>query len=138
MKIVLDTNVLIAAFATRGLCHAVFEVCIDQHEIVVSEHILKEVAATLEKKLRLPADVIDDLIQYLRENAFVENVRRPTGKICRDPSDDWILALAEQAKAEYIITGDQDLLILKAHADIPIIQPRQFWEVLRLKKNAPE
>jgi predicted nucleic acid-binding protein len=42
VKPVLDTNVLLAAFATRGLCEAVFEACLADHDVVLSEHILRE------------------------------------------------------------------------------------------------
>jgi putative PIN family toxin of toxin-antitoxin system len=130
MKVVLDTNVLIVAFAARGLCYTIFELCIDQHEIVLSEQILTEVAVNMDKKLRLPANIIQYPVQYLRDDSFVENVKQPVCTICRDPSDDWILAWAEQSKADYIVTGDQYLLTLEKHGDIPIIQPRRLWEIL--------
>ena len=136
MKVVLDTNVLIAAFAARGLCHSIFELCIDQHEIVLSGQILTEVDANLERKIHLPTAVIQDLVQFLRDNTFVENVQQPACIICRDRSDDWILALAEQTNADYIVTGDQDLLILEKYGTIPIIQPRRLWEILNTKNNA--
>ena len=60
MKIVLDTNVIVAAFATQGLCHAVFEFCLDQQDIVLSSDILKEVADVLKRKLKVPPQVIQE------------------------------------------------------------------------------
>ena len=51
MKIVLDTNVIIASFAARGLCHAVFELCLDRFEIVASPFLIKEVETNILKKL---------------------------------------------------------------------------------------
>ena len=134
MKIVLDTNVLIAAFATQGLCHALVELCVDQQEIVLSQEILLEVGKALEKKLKGPTKVIKDTIDYLREHGSVE-LRLPQMRISRDPSDDHVLALAEQSGADYIITGDEDLLILKRHNKTPIVQPRQFWEILKNKEK---
>ena len=136
MKVVFDTNVLIAAFATQGLCHAVFELCIDQHQIIISEHIVNEAKASIEKKLKVPVNIAKAFTQYLRENTtVVGDVTRLRHKVCRDPSDDWILALAEHIGADYLITGDQDLLILKTYANTAIIQPRQFWEILRTTKR---
>jgi predicted nucleic acid-binding protein len=41
------------------------------------------------------------------------------------------LALAERSGADYIITGDEDLLVLKEHKGIPIVLPRKFWEILK-------
>jgi predicted nucleic acid-binding protein len=54
MKVVLDTNVIIASFAARGLCHAVFELCLDRFEIVISSFLIAEVTPNLSKKFRLP------------------------------------------------------------------------------------
>lgn len=137
MKIVLDANVLIAAFATQGLCHAIVELCLDQQEIILSEEVLNEVAKALETKLKVPSIAIQNVRQYLKEHASLFDIKRPYRKISRDPSDDHILALAEASKADYIITGDQDLLILKRHEKIPIIQPRQFWKILKMQKKEP-
>ncbi len=48
MRVVLDTNVLVAAFAARGLCEALVAVCLQSHEVVLSEHILAELNKNLE------------------------------------------------------------------------------------------
>ena len=50
----------------------------------------------------------------------------PIPDICRDPNDDMIIACAIDAAADYIVTGDEDLLILKRYKDIVIINPRNF------------
>ncbi len=42
MRLVLDSNVIIAVFATRGLCHALFEYCLENHKVIVCEEILAE------------------------------------------------------------------------------------------------
>jgi len=137
MKVVLDTNILVAAFATQGLCHAVFELCLDQHEIVLSQEILLELGAALEIKLKVPHSVAKRTTEYLREHALVQRIKGPFEKISRDSSDDHILALAKLAGVDYIITGDEDLLVIKSHANIPIVQPRQFWEMLKRIENQP-
>ena len=58
MKVIPDTNVIIAAFATRGLCSAVFELCLDRFDIVLSEEILKETFTHLNRKIKLPLDPV--------------------------------------------------------------------------------
>jgi putative PIN family toxin of toxin-antitoxin system len=135
MKVVLDTNVLIAAFATQGLCHAVFEVCIDQHQIVLSEQILKEFASNMERKLKAPSGVVDDAVQFLRDHSSIHKAEKLLKRISRDAADDHILALADETNADYVITGDKDLLILKKYKKVPIILPREFWETLRKIKK---
>jgi uncharacterized protein len=135
MRLVLDTNVIVAAFATQGLCHALLELCLDQHEIVLSDEILKEVAGALHKKLKVPPAVVKDTTDYLVSHASIQKTKRLPKRVSRDPSDDHVLALAEQSKADYVISGDEDLLVLKKHVGIPIVLPRQFWEILKNKKG---
>ena len=91
MKVVLDTNVLIAAFATQGLCHALFELCIDQHELLLSPDILKEVTAALRKKLKMPPQVVKEVTEYLTSHATLQRAGRLDKRVSRDPSDDHVL-----------------------------------------------
>ncbi len=51
-------------------------------------------------------------------------------KLCRDPKDDKFLNLASSGAADYLVTGDEDLLILQAHKDTHILKPRDFLELL--------
>jgi uncharacterized protein len=49
----------------------------------------------------------------------------------RDPADRWVLATAEAAGADVLVTGDDDLLSVAAEPVIRIVSPRAFWELLR-------
>lgn len=129
MKVILDTNVIISSFATRGLCHSVFEICLDRFEIVISSSLIKEIRNVLKDKLKLPNLFIAETLNYLSENATFFKVINMLSAVCRDPEDDHIIALADSAGANYIITGDEDLLILKKYGDTQIVTPRQFWEL---------
>jgi len=131
VKIVLDTNVIIAAFAAHGLCHSVFELCIDRFEIHSSAEIMEEVEKNLKKKLGLPEKIIEEIIVYLKENTIIEEIKEIPRGACRDPEDDIILGLVEKTKADYLITGDKDLLSMNAFESTKIITPRQFWEIIR-------
>jgi putative PIN family toxin of toxin-antitoxin system len=135
VKVLLDTNILVAAFTTQGLCHAVFELCLDHQQIILSPEILKEFIAALEKKLKVPHRTTQQTATYLRQHAAVHRMAGPYPRIARDPSDDHILALAERAAVNYIITGDEDLLVLAAYKGIPIVKPRQFWEILKTTES---
>ena len=129
MKVVLDTNVIISSFATRGLCHSVFEICLDRFEIVVSSTLIKEIRNALKIKLKLPELFIEETLDYLSENAISVEINKLLSGVCRDPRDDHIIGLADSAGANYIITGDEDLLILKKYGDTQIVTPRQFWQM---------
>ncbi|PJA82368.1 MAG: putative toxin-antitoxin system toxin component, PIN family, partial [Nitrospirae bacterium CG_4_9_14_3_um_filter_44_28] len=127
MRVVLDSNVIIAAFASRGLCSEVFEVCLSGHSIVTSEHILSEVKTNLIKKIRLPESIVKDIMEYLRDEAERVNPSELTDSPCRDKDDNIIIGTALSGNAEFIITGDEDLLVLKTYKGIDIITPREFW-----------
>ncbi|TET50455.1 MAG: putative toxin-antitoxin system toxin component, PIN family [Actinomycetota bacterium] len=135
MKVVLDSNIYIAAFSSRGLCSSLFELCLDSTTILISEHIISEVSKNLLKKIKLPADKANDIIIYLREQCIVKGYKKLSDKTCRDVDDDNILALARDNQADYIITGDKDLLILKKFDLIPIIDPRKFWSIIKKKEG---
>ncbi|MDP3098202.1 MAG: putative toxin-antitoxin system toxin component, PIN family [Syntrophales bacterium] len=131
MKTILDTNVIIAAFASRGLCHAVFELCLDRCEIVLSEEILREVLMNLNRKIKLPLPQCESIVSYLRESGFVSEIDDVETSLCRDKNDVHILGLAQRSLAEYIITGDKDLLELVKYKSAKIITPREFWTLLK-------
>lgn len=135
MRVILDTNVILAAFAGRGLAHAVFELCLDKHETIISEHILSELQKNLRKKIKMPKDKVQRIIEYLREFCTISSYKRLDKMACRDAEDVKILGLSEVAKPDYIITGDTDLLTLKEFHSIPIITPREFWEISKDKRR---
>jgi putative PIN family toxin of toxin-antitoxin system len=131
VKIILDTNVIIAAFASRGLCNAVFELCLDRCEIVLSEEILREVLMNLSRKIKLPMPQCELIVSYLRESCFISGIDDVETSLCRDKNDVHILGLAQHSLAEYIITGAKDLLELIKYKSAKIITPREFWTLLK-------
>ena len=131
MRIVLDSNVIIAAFASRGLCSEVFEVCLSGHNIVISEHILSEVKTNLIKKIRLPESIVKDIVGYLRDETERVKPREFDDSPCRDEDDNIIIGTALSGDAECIVTWDEDLLVLKTYSGIDIVTPREFWSRLK-------
>jgi uncharacterized protein len=130
VSVVLDTNVIVAAFAARGLCAEVFEACLTGHGIIINEHILSEIKDKLIHKIYLPHSIVQDIINYLREQAEIVTPEKINESICRDKDDANIIGTALSGDAVFIITGDYDLLILKKYKDIEIVTPREFWESL--------
>lgn len=131
MRVVLDTNVLLAAFATRGLCEAVFEVCLDAHQIILSEHILKELRGHLVRKFKVPADQADETVSFLAEHAEIVQPTKVPQKTCRDRKDLPVLGTAQAGEADCLVSGDQDLLTLGEFHDTAILTPRAFYDRLR-------
>ena len=134
MKVVLDTNVIIASFASRGLCHSVFELCLDRFEIIISSFLIDEIETNLLKKLKLPGQLIKNITEFLSENATLIEIDKSPEDVCKDPEDAKLLALAQKSGASFLITGDKDLLSIKRYASSKILSPRQFWETVK-KQN---
>ena len=135
MKIVLDANVIVAAFATRGLCESILELCLHSHELMLCEDLLDEILRNLKQKINLPEGIVEDIGKLLRENARIVNPIPLAADICRDPDDVKILGLAIAAHADCIVTGDKDLLILKKFQGIPILTPRSFSNILHDRED---
>jgi putative PIN family toxin of toxin-antitoxin system len=126
MRVVLDTNVLIAAFIARGACTDVFERVINEHELILSPFILEEFERVMTRKLGLDGDRVARAVTLLRRKGIVVEPAPLDSPVCRDPDDDQILALTREYGVRVLVTGDDDLLVLDAFEGVPIISPRQF------------
>ena len=130
MRVFLDTNVLVAALATRGLCADVTRVVLAGHQLITGEVVLSELREVLGRRIKLPVATVDDIVALLRDQEVVPKPRRPSEVPVRDPDDRWILASATAGRADVLVTGDQDLLDVAAKAPLPILNPRGFWNLL--------
>lgn len=131
MKVVLDTNVLLAGFATRGLCEAVMAACLEAHDVAVSEYILSELASHLASKVKLPEEQCRQIVTFLREQCqVVTPIAVPPGA-CPDADDLPILGTAVASGADCLVTGDKSLLALRSYEGIPILNPRSFHERMK-------
>jgi putative PIN family toxin of toxin-antitoxin system len=126
MKVVLDTNVLVAAYVTEGLCARLLRRGRQhQFEVLICAQILRECRDDLRKLTAPPSEALDaTLDQILAISTVVSPVRRLSRRVCRDATDDGILACAVMGGADYLVTGDKDLLALQSFEAIPIVTPR--------------
>lgn len=130
MRVVFDTNVLISAFAAEGLCSKLLERA-NKHDFMlyVSPFILEEFKRTLKIKIALSKREIKEALFILKEvvNTVDPNKQGIIVKnVCRDRDDDNILAAASACRADYLITGDRDLLELNKYRKTKIFKPRDF------------
>lgn len=130
MIIFWDTNVLAAAFGTRGLCADLFARAFGGSYIaVISEQVLDELRRAL-ARFGIPPSEIGRYLTFLRNATDVYRTpTAPSSCPVRDPDDGLILAAAEAAGAEVLVTGDGDLLAV-AHPTIRIVTPRALWQEL--------
>jgi putative PIN family toxin of toxin-antitoxin system len=128
MRVFLDTNVIISATATRGLCADVFREVVLSHELIVSESLLAEVRRVLSRKFGANREIIESVIQILSQDTIFSQPLDSPEVAIRDSDDLLILASALAGRAEVLITGDKELLALGSIHDLEIISPRRFWE----------
>ena len=131
MRVFLDTNVLVSAFATRGLCADVVRHVLAEHELLTGEVNLAEIRRVLRLRLRIPDEMVDAIEHLLRDQVIVPRPRKTLVIAVRDPDDAWVLASAVAGKADVLVTGDRDLLELAGRAPVRILDARGFWEHLR-------
>jgi putative PIN family toxin of toxin-antitoxin system len=131
MKVFLDTNVLVSAFATRGLSADVVRLILTEHELLTGEVNLAELERVLHKRMGVPTAQVGLVLQLLRDQTIIPRPRTPPDVTVRDPDDLWVLASALAGGAEVLVTGDQDLLVLHGKVTLPILSPRGFWEFVR-------
>ena len=136
MRIVFDTNVIVAGLVAEGLCHEVVENHLPEHTAILSRRLWDELVGKLRDKFGLTLDDLPLLALYRRHATWVEPL--PLGKpACRHPEDDWVLATAVAGRAEVIVTGDGDLLALGIFGSVAILTPRQFIERLTARGESP-
>ena len=127
-RVVLDTNVVFAAFATRGLCESTFELCLERHKLITSDFLLGELQEKLIQKLKLPINIVEEILRlYKAGSRLVVPVELEDG-VCRDAADIPVLGTCLSGKVEFLVTGDKDLLTLETFQYIRILSPREFYE----------
>jgi putative PIN family toxin of toxin-antitoxin system len=128
VKAVFDTNVLVAAFVSEGVCSKLLTRARKrQFHLFVSPFILQEFERVLIRKLALSKGEARDAVRLVSEATdIILHPPELEAPICRDSNDDKILACSLAAEADYLVTGDADLLDLRSFRNILIISPRDF------------
>jgi putative PIN family toxin of toxin-antitoxin system len=135
MRLILDTNILLSALLSPLGAPAKL---LDAWErktftLVACEALIEElrdVAGRPFFRTRLRASAAELLAAGLRDfSFFCQNL--PSGTVAPDPKDSYLLALAEASKAEFLVTGDKELLSLKHYKATRMITPAAMIEILR-------
>lgn len=129
LRLVLDTNVLVSGLAYPGSVPGRIVAAWRQGslEVALSRYILDELVRVLPRlsRIRLTPSEIRDLADSFM---FLADIVEPAGKPdenLRDTADQPVLLTLVAAKADYLITGDKDLLALASQ--YPIVTPAEFW-----------
>lgn len=135
MKVYLDTNVLVSAFAARGLCADLMRLVLAEHEVLTGEVNLVELRRVLSTRFQAAAAQVDLVEELLRDQTIIATPAALLPLAVRDPDDAWVLASAVAGQADLLVTGDADLLVLAEQSPVAIVSPREGW--LRLRERGP-
>lgn len=129
MRVVLDTNVLVSGIFWKGAPYSILAVWAQgKFEVIVSKDILHEYLAVL-KRIDTRGDSAERWGAFILENTHVVKVSNLV-KLSRDSADDKFINTAIIGRADYIISGDDDLLLLKEKSPVTIVSPSKFATML--------
>lgn len=129
MRVLFDTNVLFAAFTVKGFCQELVEETVHSFTIIWSPELQSELVSALEKKGLLSNAAVLALTAFADLCEMHSPAQLPK-RVSRDRDDDVVLGVAVAGRADLIISGDHDLLVLKKYERVGIVSPRQFLELL--------
>lgn len=130
MKILLDTNVLVSAFLSKGgYCHEILDHAASVHELWVTPFIKTELSDVLRRKFHLSETLTKEILKFTSEFYVQGETSHSVSKVCRDSKDDQVLADAIVNGVDVILTGDNDLLDLGSHKGIRIPSPKDYWQL---------
>ena len=138
LKVVLDTNVLVSASFRKvsPIPNKIYQALKSQKFIpVVSHDVLEEVADVIHRdyiiaRTRMTESDRTAFIEVIKSASIVTSGQTVLKKVSRDSKDNKFLACASEAEADYIVTGDKDLLVLGNYGKTKIITPKEFVELL--------
>jgi uncharacterized protein len=129
VRVVFDTNVLYSALAAKGFSEEVVDEAVAECDLVWSDPLKQELESLLTRRhkigpaTRIALEAYVDLCEFVEPEPLDE-------RVCRDKDDDVVLATALAGKADVIVTGNEDSLVLKKFPGIEILSPRQFLQRL--------
>lgn len=139
LRVVLDANVYLSYMAARDpkskLVTAVEATLTNKNiDLLVPHGLIEEIQRIAETKeyfrSRIAPDDLERGIQYLLGSSFVLPESENTTFFSRDRADDYLIACALEHEADYLVTGDKDLLVLAIIGPVAIIPPAEYYWLL--------
>jgi len=137
LRAVLDTNVIISGLmGVSGPPRNIIDAWLDDRfTLVTSVPLVRELAHVLAypriaERLRFSQAEVNSLVAAMLTQAEVVPGALTLPGVTRDPKDDAVVACAVEGAAGFVVSGDEDLLVLSVYQDIEMITPREFVEKL--------
>ncbi len=137
IKIIFDVNIWVSAFISPNMEKQVQAIILqDEVDIILCSELLEELKQTLQRskfKKYLSAERMLLGIELVEQSSTFINFKSVV-ELCRDHKDDYLLALAKDAKADFLLTGDKDLLVLNPFEKTQIIKLAEYLEQFNLSR----
>ena len=129
MIVVIDSGIWISGMQFGGTPAEALNRCMQFDSLAYCAEIEDEILEIFYRKFTVDRQAVKERLQpFLREAIRIEITGEVAG-VCRDPNDDYILECALKAGAQFIVTGDLDLLILSEFRGIRIVTARQYLDL---------
>jgi len=135
LRVVLDTSTVVSGIIVDGVSARVIDLLIEQRrfQAVFSDEILREYEDVLRRpRFRLSPQIVNSLLAFFETHGLKVTPQNLVQAITDDPSDNKFLAAAKEAGADCIVSGDKHLLSLGKFEDIPILNSRQFLQMMHV------
>ncbi len=132
IRVILDTNLWISFLISKRLSKIDELLARDDLVLLFSEELLEEfieVARRPKFRLYFPNEDVEELLSLFDALGKIIEVKTNVN-VCRDPKDNFLLALAQDGNADFLITGDADLLVVKQFENTKILTYREFEETI--------
>jgi len=137
MKVVIDTNIWIS-YLLGSLLQGMDEKILSKEiKVVVSDEMLKEISEVSSRpkfKNIFTAKRIKELFSLLDSYAIVVSPSQKVN-VCRDGKDNFLLEVALEGEADYVVTGDEDLLVINTFQSTKIIRPKEFEDMFKSEEG---
>jgi len=129
LRVVVDTNVFISGLLWGGNPGKILNLWLwGKFNLLMSPYLCFEIIDVYQK-FDNPSQDIEKLRLYL-ETKTIKIIPKKKVRVCRDPKDNQILALCWVGQADFLITGDKDLLSLKEFKNTKIVRPKEFLKII--------
>ncbi len=135
IRAVIDTNIFVSGFLGKGPPHKVLEAWAQaKFKLIVSDEVVMEYESVLNRLFDHNPTLVNRTIESVSLHAeYVQPAILPS-KLCRDPNDEIFIRTAIAGRANYIVSGDKDLLVLNPIVNIEVLVPRTFLQILESKE----
>jgi putative PIN family toxin of toxin-antitoxin system len=133
IRVIFDTNVWISFLIGKRLSKIKKHISDGSISIITTDQLLNEIqTVTSREKLKkyFPKESVNELIELLKTIAFQVEIK-PLHTICKDPKDNFLFDLIDISQADYLVTGDKELLSYNPFKNAHIVTPSDFEKLIR-------